>query len=415
MFNSLELNIGLRYTRAKRRNHFISFISFVSMLGIALGVWALITVLSVMNGFHNDLRDRILAVASHATVSEYGGALQDWQTVDQAIGQNPEVTASAPYVLGQGMITRSNQVHGALLRGVEPAREKQVSEVLDNLLEGQAESLKAGAFSIIIGKTLANQLGAQLGDKLTVVAPKGRVTPAGLLPRMKRFTLTGIFEIGAYQYDSALVLMHIDDAALFLGLKEGISGIRLALSDTFEAPRIRHDLIDQTGGQYHIRDWTQDNVSFFSALKVEKRVMFIILALIIMVAAFNIVSTLVMLVTDKQADIAILRTLGMAPGSVMRVFMVQGTIIGVIGTLIGSVLGVITAINVADIVAVVENAFNVEFFPSDVYVISGFPSEMHLSDVLGVILMSLGLSFLATIYPAWRASQLDPAEALRYE
>ena len=415
MLNSLELNIGLRYTRAKRRNHFISFISFVSMLGIALGVWALITVLSVMNGFHNDLRDRILAVASHATVSEYSGALQDWQTVDQVVSQNSEVAASAPYVLGQGMITRSNQVHGALLRGVEPAREREVSEVLNNLLEGQAESLKAGAFSIIIGKTLANQLGAQLGDKLTVVAPKGRVTPAGLLPRMKRFTLTGIFEIGAYQYDSALVLMHIDDAALFLGLKEGISGIRLALSDTFEAPRIRHDLIDQTGGQYLIRDWTQDNVSFFSALKVEKRVMFIILALIIMVAAFNIVSTLVMLVTDKQADIAILRTLGMAPGSVMRVFMVQGTIIGVIGTLIGAVLGVITAINVADIVAVVENAFNVEFFPSDVYVISGFPSEMRLSDVLGVILMSLGLSFLATIYPAWRASQLDPAEALRYE
>lgn len=415
MPKSLELNIGLRYTRAKRRNHFISFISFVSMLGIALGVWALITVLSVMNGFHNDLRDRILAVASHATVTEYSGGLNDWQQVEQKIMQNPEVKASAPYVLGQGMVTRSGQVHGALLRGVEPEREKHVSEVLDNLLEGNADSLKSGSFSLIIGKTLANQLGAQLGDKLTVVAPKGRVTPAGLLPRMKRFTLTGIFEIGAYQYDSALVLLHIDDAALFLGMKGSVSGIRLALSDTFEAPRIRHDLIAQTDGQYHIRDWTQDNVSFFSALKVEKRVMFIILALIIMVAAFNIVSTLVMLVTDKQSDIAILRTLGMAPASIMRVFMVQGTIIGVIGTLIGAVLGVITAINVADIVAVVENAFNVEFFPSDVYVISGFPSEMRLSDVLGVIIMSLVLSFLATIYPAWRASKLDPAEALRYE
>ena len=385
------------------------------MLGIALGVWALITVLSVMNGFHNDLRDRILAVASHATVTEYSGGLKDWQQVEQKIMQNPEVKASAPYVLGQGMVTRSGQVHGALLRGVEPEREKHVSEVLDNLLEGNADSLKSGSFSLIIGKTLANQLGAQLGDKLTVVAPKGRVTPAGLLPRMKRFTLTGIFEIGAYQYDSALVLLHIDDAALFLGMKGSVSGIRLALSDTFEAPRIRHDLISQTDGQYHIRDWTQDNVSFFSALKVEKRVMFIILALIIMVAAFNIVSTLVMLVTDKQADIAILRTLGMAPGSIMRVFMVQGTIIGVIGTLVGAVLGVITAINVADMVAVVENAFSVEFFPSDVYVISGFPSEMRLSDVLGVIIMSLVLSFLATIYPAWRASKLDPAEALRYE
>lgn len=415
MIKTLELNIGLRYTRAKRRDHFISFISLVSMLGIALGVWALITVLSVMNGFHNDLRDRILAVASHATVTEYSGALVDWPSVDKKISRHPEVKASAPYILGQGMITRSNQVHGALIRGIEPEREAGVSQILSNMVRGNADALKPGNFSIIAGKALAQQLGAQLGDKLTLVAPKGRVTPAGLLPRMKRFTLVGIFEVGAYQYDSALVLLNIEDAALFLGLKDGVSGIRLSLTDTFEAPRIRRELVAQTAGEYYIRDWTQDNVSFFSALKVEKRVMFIILALIIMVAAFNIVSTLVMLVTDKQSDIAILRTLGMAPGSVMRIFMVQGTIIGVLGTLIGALLGVVTAINVSDIVAVIEQAFNVEFFPSDVYVISGFPSEMRFSDVMSVILMSLGLSFLATIYPAWRASKLDPAEALRYE
>jgi lipoprotein-releasing system permease protein len=415
MIKTLELNIGLRYTRAKRRDHFISFISLVSMLGIALGVWALITVLSVMNGFHNDLRDRILAVASHATVTEYSGALVDWPSVDKKISEHPEVKASAPYILGQGMITRSNQVHGALIRGIEPEREAGVSQILSNMVRGNADALKPGNFSIIAGKALAQQLGAQLGDKLTLVAPKGRVTPAGLLPRMKRFTLVGIFEVGAYQYDSALVLLNIEDAALFLGLKDGVSGIRLSLTDTFEAPRIRRELVAQTAGEYYIRDWTQDNVSFFSALKVEKRVMFIILALIIMVAAFNIVSTLVMLVTDKQSDIAILRTLGMAPGSVMRIFMVQGTIIGVLGTLIGALLGVVTAINVSDIVAVIEQAFNVEFFPSDVYVISGFPSEMRFSDVMSVILMSLGLSFLATIYPAWRASKLDPAEALRYE
>ncbi len=415
MIKTLELNIGLRYTRAKRRDHFISFISLVSMLGIALGVWALITVLSVMNGFHNDLRDRILAVASHATVTEYSGALADWPSVDKKISAHPEVKASAPYILGQGMITRSNQVHGALIRGIEPDREAGVSQILSNMVRGNADALKPGNFSIIAGKALAQQLGAQLGDKLTLVAPKGRVTPAGLLPRMKRFTLVGIFEVGAYQYDSALVLLNIEDAALFLGIKDGVSGIRLSLTDTFEAPRIRRELVAQTEGEYYIRDWTQDNVSFFSALKIEKRVMFIILALIIMVAAFNIVSTLVMLVTDKQSDIAILRTLGMAPGSVMRIFMVQGTIIGVIGTLIGALLGVVTAINVADIVAVIEQAFNVEFFPSDVYVISGFPSEMRFSDVVSVILMSLGLSFLATIYPAWRASKLDPAEALRYE
>ena len=415
MIKTLELNIGLRYTRAKRRDHFISFISLVSMLGNALGAWARITVLSVMNGFHNDLRDRILAVASHATVTEYSGALVDWPSVDKNISEHPEVKASAPYILGQGMITRSNQVHGALIRGIEPEREAGVSQILSNMVRGNADALKSGSFSIIAGKALAQQLGAQLGDKLTLVAPKGRVTPAGLLPRMKRFTLVGIFEVGAYQYDSALVLLNIEDAALFLGLKDGVSGIRLSLTDTFEAPRIRRELVAQTAGEYYIRDWTQDNVSFFSALKIEKRVMFIILALIIMVAAFNIVSTLVMLVTDKQSDIAILRTLGMAPGSVMRIFMVQGTIIGVIGTLIGALLGVVTAINVADIVAAIEQAFNVEFFPSDVYVISGFPSEMRFSDVVSVILMSLGLSFLATIYPAWRASKLDPAEALRYE
>jgi lipoprotein-releasing system permease protein len=415
MINSLEFNIGMRYTRAKRRDQFISFISLVSMLGISLGVWALITVLSVMNGFHNDLRGRILAVASHATVTEYSGALTNWPEVDKTVSAHPEVKASAPYVLGQGMITRSNQVQGALIRGIDPAREAGVSQLLDSLVRGNANALVPGNFSIIIGKTMAQQLGAQLGDKLTLVAPKGRVTPAGLLPRMKRFTLVGVFEIGAYQYDSALVLLNIEDAALFLSLKNGVSGIRLNLSDTFEAPRIRRELVSLTEGEYYIRDWTQDNVSFFSALKVEKRVMFIILALIIMVAAFNIVSTLVMLVTDKQSDIAILRTLGMSPGSVMRIFMVQGTIIGIIGTLIGGVLGVLTALNVADIVALIEQIFGVEFFPSDVYMISGFPSELRFDDVLGVLMMSLGLSFLATLYPAWRASRLDPAEALRYE
>ncbi|MEE9448240.1 MAG: lipoprotein-releasing ABC transporter permease subunit [Arenicellales bacterium] len=412
---NLPFKIGLRYTRAKRRNQFISFISLVSMLGIALGVWALITVLSVMNGFHNDLRNRILDVASHATITSYNGVMRDWQGVDQLVSQNPEVKASAPYVLGQGMVMRSGEVHGALIRGVEPEREKEVSKVLSRLIEGNADSLQSGGFSIIIGNALAQNLGAQLGDKLTLVAPKGRVTPAGLLPRMKRFTLVGIFEIGAYQYDSALVLLHIDDAALFLGSKEGVSGLRLALTDTFEAPRIRSELIAQTEGQYYIRDWTQDNVSFFAALKIEKRVMFIILGLIIMVAAFNIVSTLIMLVTDKQADIAILRTLGMSPANIMQVFMVQGTVIGVIGTILGAILGVITALNIAKIVAFIEGLFNIEFFPSDVYIISGFPSEMRISDVISVIVMSLVLSFFATIYPAWRASKLDPAEALRYE
>ncbi len=415
MIKPLELFIGLRYTRAKRRNHFISFISLVSMLGIALGVWALITVLSVMNGFHNDLRDRILSVASHATLSGFSGSLSDWEVADKQVRQNPEVLASAPYVFGQGMVSLGGNVGGALIRGIDPSRERGVSEVLDKVIAGNPDSLKSGEFGIMLGDTLALQIGADLGDKVTLIAPKGRVTPAGLLPRMKRFTVVGIFKLGMHQYDSALTVIHLDDAALFLSTKDNISGLRLSLEDTFEAPRIRRDLINQTGGVYHIRDWTQDNVNFFNALKVEKRVMFIILTLIIMVAAFNIVSTLVMLVTDKQSDIAILRTLGMPPHGIMKIFMVQGAVIGVIGTLLGAIFGVLTAINIESVVGFLERAFGIQFFPADVYFISGFPSELRVADVVFVIALSLVLSFIATLYPAWRASKLEPAEALRYE
>lgn len=415
MIKPLELFIGLRYTRAKRRNHFISFISLVSMLGIALGVWALITVLSVMNGFHNDLRDRILAVASHATVSGYNGSLSDWDIADAEVKQHPEVAASAPYIMGQGMASKGGVVTGAVIRGIDPEREGAVSKVMDKVVQGDAGLLKAGNFGVVIGDGMATQLNVGLGDKLTLVAPKGRVTPAGLLPRMKRFTVVGIFSLGMYEYDASLVLINIEDAAVFLSTGDDISGVRLALTDIDNAPQVRRDLITLTGGNLRVRDWTQEHATFFGALKVEKRVMFIILTLIIMVAAFNIVSTLVMLVTDKQADIAILRTLGLAPGGIMKVFMVQGTIIGVIGTLLGAALGVITALNIESIVTVIEQAFGIQFFPADVYIISGFPSEMKVSDVLRVILLSLGLSFLATLYPAWRASRLEPAEALRYE
>ncbi len=415
MIKPLELFIGLRYTRAKRRNHFISFISLVSMLGIALGVWALITVLSVMNGFHNDLRDRILSVASHATVTGFDGTLTDWETADAQITQNKEVLASAPYIFGQGMASLGGNVSGALIRGIDPNRERGVSAVLDKVIVGNPDALHAGDFGILLGQTLAAQIGADLGDKVTLIAPKGRVTPAGLLPRMKRFTVVGIFELGMHQYDSALSVVHIDDAALFLSTKGTVSGLRLRLEDTFEAPRIRGDLINQTSGIYRIRDWTQDNVSFFNALKVEKRVMFIILTLIIMVAAFNIVSTLVMLVTDKQSDIAILRTLGLVPIGIMKIFMVQGAVIGIIGTLLGTMLGMLTAIKVGSIVGFFERVFGIQFFPPEVYFISGFPSQMRGADVIGVIILSLVLSFLATLYPAWRASKLEPAEALRYE
>ncbi len=415
MIKPLELFIGLRYTRAKRRNHFISFISLVSMLGIALGVWALITVMSVMNGFHNDLRDRILSVASHATVSGYDGWLADWQAVDTTISSNSHIVASAPYIMGQGMITRGGGVSGAIIRGVDPARERSVSQLAEKMTEGDLANLKAGEFGIALGSSLARQLGVELGEKVTLVAPKGRVTPAGMLPRMKRFTVVAIFTLGMYEYDSGLAAIHIDDAAILLSTSGKVTGLRLALDDTFAAPEIREQLIEQTGGNLRIRDWTQEHSTFFGALKVEKRVMFIILSLIIMVAAFNIVSTLIMLVTDKQADIAILRTLGLAPAGVMKVFMVQGTVIGFIGTFLGAFLGVVMALNITSIVLWVESIIGFQFFPPDVYPVSGFPSEMRVSDVISVIVMSLVLSFLATLYPAWRASKLDPAEALRYE
>lgn len=415
MIKPLELFIGLKYTRAKRRNHFISFISLVSMLGITLGVWALITVLSVMNGFHNDLQSRILSVASHVTVQDYAGSLQAWPQVSEMINGQPGVAAAAPYILGQGMATNRGRVAGAIIRGVDPNLETGVSEVIQKLTQGSAHDLKAGDFGILLGDALANQLGLQLGDKVTLVAPKGRVTPAGLLPRLKRFTVQGVFKLGMYEYDNSLAVIHLADAAKLLQLGDGVSGLRVALDKAIEAPEIRQALIEHTEGQFLIRDWTQEHRNFFGALKVEKRVMFVILTLIIMVAAFNIVSTLIMLVTDKQADIAILRTLGLSPGGVMKIFMVQGTVIGTIGTLLGAVLGVLTALNVQTIVAFIEGLFGVTFFPADVYLISGFPSELRISDTVNVVLLSLALSFLATFYPAWRASKLQPADALRYE
>ncbi|NKB77281.1 MAG: lipoprotein-releasing ABC transporter permease subunit [Gammaproteobacteria bacterium] len=415
MIKPLELFIGLRYTRAKRRNHFISFISMTSMLGVILGVWALITVMSIMNGFHTDLRDRILFVASHVTVSGYGGLLDDWQGTSSIVAQHPEVSAQAPFILGHGMLTKGSQVTGALIRGIDPPRERGVSQVLDYIVEGNPAALTSGSFGIILGKQLARNLGVSLGEKVTVLAPKGRVTPAGLLPRLKRFTVIGLFEIKMYEYDSGIAMIHIDDAAKLLSVKGKVSGLRLKLNDVDQARRVRYELSQQFEGKRNVRDWTLEHSNFFRALEIEKRVVFIVLLLIIAVAAFNIVSTLVMIVTDKQSDVAILRTLGLSPKSVMKVFMVQGTVIGVIGTLIGGGLGVLTAMNIETIIPAIEEFFNTELFPSDVYVISDFPAEMRWADVSRVVLASLSMSFLATIYPAWKASRVQPAEALRYE
>ncbi|MGI9318439.1 MAG: lipoprotein-releasing ABC transporter permease subunit [bacterium] len=415
MIRPLEMMIGLRYTRAKRRNHFISFISATSMVGVVLGVWALITVMSIMNGFHKDLRDRILFVVSHVTISDVNGSLGDWQGVSALVERNPEVQAQSPFILGQGMITKGSEVSGALIRGILPEQEREVSEVLDHIVEGNADALRAGDFGIILGDTLARILGVGLGGKVTVVAPKGKVTPAGLLPRLKRFTVVGLFKINMHEYDSGIALIHIDDAARLLGMKKEVSGLRLKLNDVDLAPRVSHQIAQDLQQNYRIRDWTQEHANFFRALEIEKRVVFIVLMLIIAVAAFNIVSTLVMIVTDKQPDVAILRTLGMSPGGVMKVFMVQGTVIGVVGTLVGAALGVLTALNVRTIIPAIENFFNTELFPVSVYVITDFPAELRWSDVTWVVIISLMLSFLATLYPAWRASRVQPADALRYD
>lgn len=410
-----EIFIGLRYTRARRRNHFISFISAISMAGVVLGVWALITVMSIMNGFHADLRERILFVVSHVTVSDAGGDLGDWRAAARQIESHRQVRAQAPYILGQGMLTRGGRATGALIRGIDPARERAVSRVLEHIIEGDADALQASEFRIILGATLARALGAGVGDKVTLLAPKGRVTPAGLLPRLKRFTVAGLFRINMHEYDSGIALVHIDDAAKLFTATGMVSGLRLKLDDVEQAPRVRRELARQLGGGYRLRDWSMEHANFFRALQIEKRVVFIVLLLIIAVAAFNIVSTQVMFVTDKRADVAILRTLGLSPAGVMKIFIVQGAVIGLAGTALGGALGVVTALNVETLIPAIENLFNTELFPVDVYLITDFPAEMRWPDVSRVIVAALLMSLLATIYPAWKASRVAPADALRYE
>lgn len=415
VFRPLELYIGLRYTRAKRRNHFISFITLTSVLGIALGVTALITVLSVMNGFEKELRERILGMAAHATIQSHDGAIEDWAFVTDMARRHPRVTGAAPYVRAEAMLTRGQEVRGAVVRGVSPELEPEVSRVVSKLTIGTLDDLRAGAWHIILGVELARALGVVPGDKVTLVAPQAKVTPAGILPRLRRFQVTGIFEVGMYEYDAALAIVHMEDAARLFRLEDGVSGVRLRIDDMFAAPRVSRGLAADLPGRYWVSDWTQQHVNFFRAIKTEKTVMFVILTLIVAVAAFNIVSTLVMVVTDKEADIAILRTLGVSPLSIMGIFMVQGAVIGVMGTLLGAAGGIALALNVETLVPAIESMLGTEFLPADVYYISDLPSEMHLPDVLRITGLALFLSLLATLYPAWRASRTQPAEALRYE
>jgi len=415
MFQPLELCIGLRYTRAKRRNHFISFISLVSMLGIALGITALITVLSVMNGFEQELRTRILSMASHATIQGINAPLTDWQDVAEMVREEPRVAGIAPFVRGEGMLVHDQQVSGVLVRGVLPELEPEVSQVGEYLQTGQLSDLKSGEYGIILGQELAWSLGVIIGDPITLVAPQANLTPAGMLPRLRRFTVMGIFRVGMYEYDRGVALVHMDDAAKLFRLGDGVSGVRLRLNDLFEAPQVARELAEALPGLHRVDDWTREHANFFRAVKTEKRVMFVILALIIAVAAFNIVSTLIMVVTDKQSDIAILRTLGATPRSIMKIFIIQGFFIGFFGTAIGIIGGVALALNVETIVPAIEQFFNVQFLAPDVYYISDLPSKLNLKDVWRIAGLAFLLSLVATLYPAWRASRTQPAEALRYE
>ena len=415
MFRPLELFVGLRYTHSKRRTHFISFISMTSMLGIALGVTALITVLSVMNGFEQELRDRILGMASHATVTTYAGRLSDWQALSQTLEEQPSILAMAPYVQGESMLSQGKRVSGALIRGVLPGMEGGVSDVVSHIDGGDLTLLEAGEYNIILGSELAIVLGVGVGDSVTVVSPQVTIGPTGILPRLRRFKVVGIFEVGMFEYDRGVALVHIKDAARLFSLDDNVTGLRLKLEDIYDAPKVARELSAQLPGGYRVEDWTRQHANFFRAVKTEKRVMFIILTLIVAVAAFNIVSTLIMVVTDKRSDIAILRTLGASPGSIMKIFIIQGVVIGVLGTALGVAGGLGLALNVETIVPAIERFFNVDFLDANVYYISEVPSELHWKDVWVMASVSMGLSLLATLYPAWRAARTHPAEALRYE
>jgi lipoprotein-releasing system permease protein len=411
-----ELAVGLRYTRARKgsgRNTFISFISLISMAGIALGVAALIVVLSVMNGFQEELRNRILSVASHIEIIGRP-QMDDWQRIAALAMTEPRVKAAAPYVLGQAMLAAGDANRGALIRGIDPAREDTVADIGRHMRRGSLADLKPGEFGIVLGGELARALGVAPGDSVVVITPQGTVTPAGTLPRLKSFKVTGIFEVGMFEFDSGLALINIEDAQRLYRLS-GVSGVRLKLDDLFAAPLVARDLWEKMPVQAEVRDWTRNHANFFRAVAIEKRVMFIILTLIVAVAAFNIVSAQVMVVTDKQADIAILRTLGAAPLSIMAIFVVQGALIGIIGTAIGVIGGILLAVNIGTVVPFLERMLSVQFLDKSIYYISDLPSDLQRGDIITIAGIALFLALIATLYPAWKAARVNPAEALRYE
>jgi lipoprotein-releasing system permease protein len=407
--------VGLRYIRAKRRNRFVSFVPLISMLGIALGVAALIVILSVMNGFHRELRARILGVASHVQISGAGGRLAHWPEIAERASQDPRVVAAAPFVSVQAMLSSPAGVRGTVVRGIEPVLEERVADIGSHMIAGSLDELEPGAFRIVLGIELARALGAGRGDKVTLVSPQGLVTPAGLLPRTKQFTVSGVFDVGTFEFDSGLALVALEDAQRVYGMGDQVSGVRLKLEDLFAAPEVAAGLGPRLGAGVSITDWTRTHASFFRAVQIEKYVMFVILLLIVTVAACNVVSTLVMVVTDKQPDIAILRTLGASPRGIMKIFFVQGALIGVLGTAVGVASGVALALNIDVVVPFLERLLDLQLMPPDLYYITELPSELQRGDVAVITLVSLAISLLATVYPSWRASRVNPAEALRYE
>ena len=415
MYHPLSLFVGLRYTRSRRRNHFISFISLVSTLGIALGVIVLITVLSVMNGFHKEVRERILGMASHGDIQALDGRMNDWPQAMELARKNPRVLGAAPYVEGQAMLSHRREVTGAVVRGIDPALEPEVVDVAEHMLAGGLDDLEAGTFRIILGRELASVLGVTIGDKVTVVVPQITLTVAGSMPRLKRFTVAGLFEVGMGEYDRGVAMVHIDDAAVLQQMGDAVTGVRIRIDDVWLARQVGIELAQELQGRYRVLNWTDYHRNFFAALKMEKRMMGLLLFFIVVIAAFNIVSTLVMMVVDKQSDIAILKTFGASPGQIMRIFVVQGATLGAIGTLVGVIAGVALALNIEGVVASVEQMFGIRFIDPSVYYIAKLPSDVHAMDVAMVGIGSFLLSLLMTLPPAWRALRTQPAEALRYE
>lgn len=413
MLDRLPFLIGLRYVRAKRRNHFISFISLTSMLGLMLGVAVLILVLSVMNGFDHELRTRILGMVPHTKIESPGG-LTDWRPLAERLMERDQVIGAAPYVEQQGMFSVGGRNEGAMVNGIEPDWETRVSIIDEHMRDGSLGDLVPGEWNIVLGSLLARRLGVDVGDRVTLLVPEASITPAGVFPRLKRFTVSGIFSVGA-DLDAGLAYAHIADMQTLARLGDAVDGLRLELDDLFAASRVTRDIVDELGPGFRGLDWTYSHGNLFDAIQMEKRMIALLLTVIIAVAAFNIVSTLVMVVTDKHADIAILRTIGATPRSIMGIFIVQGLAIGVIGILVGVALGVLLALTVADLIAWVESMLGFRFLDAGVYFISDLPSRLHWADVRDIVIAALGLTFLSTLYPAWRAAKVQPAEVLRYE